>query len=218
MFRDRTDAGRQLAGLVVSWLTHPSHSPGVEGGLVLGLPRGGVPVAAMVAQALAVPLDVLVVRKIGVPWQPELALGAVGEHGVVSLNEDVVRAGGMAEDDLDELIRKATDEVEEVAAQLRADSAPPEVTGRMAIVVDDGVATGATARAAASVLRGMSSGPVILATPVAAAGTCESLRSCFDEVICVSTPMRFGSVGQHYEQFGQVSIASVRQLLEASPA
>ena len=218
MFRDRTDAGRQLAGLVASRLMHLSHSPGVEGGLVLGLPRGGVPVAAMVAQALAVPLDVLVVRKIGVPWQPELALGAVGEHGAVSLNEDVVRAGGMAEGDLDELIRRATDEVEEVAAQLRADSSPPEVAGRLAIVVDDGVATGATARAAASVLRGMSPGPVILATPVAAAGACERLRSCFDDVICVSTPMRFGSVGQHYEQFEQVSIASVRQLLGASPA
>lgn len=217
MFRDRADAGRQLAGLVASRLTHPSHSPGVEGGLVLGLPRGGVPVAAMVAQALAVPLDVLVVRKIGVPWQPELALGAVGEHGAVVLNEDVLRAGGMADDDVDELIRQATEEVEEVAAQLRAASGSLEVTGRMAIVVDDGVATGATARAAASVLRGMSSGPVILATPVAAVRILESLRSCFDEVICVSTPMRFGSVGQHYEQFEQVGIARVRQLLEASP-
>jgi putative phosphoribosyl transferase len=218
MFRDRADAGRQLAGLVASRLTHPSHSPGVEGGLVLGLPMGGVPVAAEVARVLAVPLDVLVVRKIGVPWQPELALGAAGEHGAVELNADVLRAGGLADDDLDELIRRATDEVGEVAAQLRAGSGPPEVTGRMAVVVDDGVATGATARAAASVLRGMSSGQVILATPVAAAHTCESLRSCFDEVICVSTPTRFSSVGQHYEQFEQVGIASVRQLLEGPPA
>jgi predicted phosphoribosyltransferase len=218
MFRDRTDAGRQLAELVASRLAHPAPTPGVEAGLVLGLPRGGVPVAARVAQALGVPVDVLVVRKIGVPWQPELALGAVGEQGVVALNEDVVRAGGVGPDELDELIRHAAREVEEVAAELRAASGPPDVTGRVAIVVDDGVATGATARAAAGILRGMASGPVILAAPVAAAATCESLRSCFDDVICVSTPLRFGSVGQHYEQFEQVSIDRVRRLLQETPA
>jgi putative phosphoribosyl transferase len=170
-----------------------------------------------VAQALALPLDVLVVRKIGVPWQPELALGAVGDHGALALNDDVVLAGGMAPDELDELIRRAAHEVDQVAAQLRVVKSPPDVSGRTVILVDDGVATGATARAAASVLRGMASGPVIFATPVAAVSTCESLRSCFDEVICVSTPAPFGSVGQHYEQFEQVSIARVRQLLEGSP-
>lgn len=120
MSRDRTDAGRQLAELVASRLAHSSRSPGVEGGLVLGLPRGGVPVAAMVAQALAVPLDVLVVRKIRVPWQPELALGAVGEDGAVALNEDVLRAGGMTFDDLDDLIRQATGECPGAVRQRRA--------------------------------------------------------------------------------------------------
>jgi predicted phosphoribosyltransferase len=218
MFRDRADAGRQLAELVASRLAHPSHSPGAEGGLVLGLPRGGVPVAAAVAQALGVSLDVLVVRKIGVPWQPELALGAVGEHGAVALNADVVRAGGVGPEELDELIRKTVQEVDEVAAQLRGGAGPPDLIGRTAIVVDDGVATGATARAAADVLRGMAAGPLILATPVAALSSSERLRSCFDEVICVSTPVGFGSVGQHYEQFEQVSIARVRQLLGGSPA
>jgi predicted phosphoribosyltransferase len=218
MFRDRADAGRQLAELVVSRLLHPSHSPGVEGGLVLGLPRGGVPVAAVLAQALGVPLEVLVVRKIGLPWQPELALGAVGEHGAVALNADVVRAGGMGHEELDELIRQTVQEVDEVAAQLRGGAGPPDVIGRAAIVVDDGVATGATARAAADVLRGMAAGPLIFATPVAALTSSEMLRSCFDEVICVSTPVGFGSVGQHYEQFEQVSIARVLQLLEGSPA
>jgi len=185
---------------------------------VLGLPRGGVPVAAVVAQALGVPLDVLVVRKIGLPWQPELALGAVGENGAVALNADVVRAGGLGREELDELIRLTSQEVDEVAAQLRDGAGPPEVTGRTVIVVDDGVATGATARAAADVLRGMAAGPVVLATPVAPLSSSESLRSCFDEVICVSTPVGFGSVGQHYEQFEQVSVTRVRQLLEGSTA
>src|SRR5450631_4524173 len=106
MFRDRTDAGRHLAEMVTSRLACPSVPPGVEGGLVLGLPRGGVPVAALVADALGIPLDVLVVRKIGVPWQPELALGAVGERGAVVLNDDVVAASGVGPDELDVLIRK----------------------------------------------------------------------------------------------------------------
>src|SRR5665647_839585 len=109
--------------------------------VVMGLPRGGVPVAAIVAQALGVPLDVLVVRKIGVPWQPELALGAVGERGAVVLNDHVVRASGMGGEELDDLIRKTSHEVEDVVAQLRPGDSPLDVTGRMTIVVDDGVAT-----------------------------------------------------------------------------
>jgi putative phosphoribosyl transferase len=218
MFRDRTDAGHLLAAMVAGRLAHSSSPPAVEGGLVLGLPRGGVPVAAWVADALGVPLDVLVVRKIGVPWQPELALGAVGEGGEVVLNDDVVSSGGLGHDELDALIRKASQEVQDTVAQLRPATSSLDVFGRMTVVVDDGVATGATARAAASVLRRGGSGPVILATPVAALSTCESLRSCFDEVICFMTPLRFGSVGQYYEQFEQVSIEHVRRLLEGSKA
>jgi putative phosphoribosyl transferase len=216
MFRDRTDAGHQLAEMVVSRLGHPAHPPRGEGGLVLGLPRGGVPIAAIVAQALGVPLDVLVVRKIGVPWQPELALGAVGERGAVVLNDHVVKASGLGADELQALIAKTSHEVEDVVAELRPAEGPPKVTGRMTIVVDDGVATGATARAAASVLRDSGSGPIILAVPVAAHSTVEGLQSCFDEVICLSAPSWFGSVGQHYAQFDQVSTARVRQLLEGT--
>src|SRR5450631_888283 len=211
MFADRTDAGQQLAELVASRLGQPSSSPGAQGALVLGLPRGGVPVAALVADALGAPLDVLVVRKIGVPWQPELALGAVGENGAVVLNDEVVSAGGVGPDELQGLIRQASQEVDEIVAQLRPASSPLDVRGRMAIVVDDGVATGATARAAASVLRHAGAGSVILAAPVAALKVCESLRSCFDDVICLRTPVHFGSVGQHYGQFDQVSITQVRQ-------
>jgi putative phosphoribosyl transferase len=218
MFRDRTEAGHLLAELVASRLAHPSSPAGVEDGVVLGVQRGGVPVAALVAEHLGLPLDVLVVRKVGVPWQPELALGAVGERGAVVLNNDVVSSGGLPPYELDALIRKASREVEDVVAQLRPVSVPVDVTGRMVIVVDDGVATGATARAAASVLRHLGSGPVILATPVAARSTCEFLKSCFDEVICLRLPWRFGSVGQHYQQFEQVTISHVRRLLEGSPA
>ncbi len=218
MFRDRTDAGHLLAEMVVNRLAHPSSPPGVEGGLVLGLLRGGVPIAALVAEALGVPLDVLVVRKIGVPWQPELAVGAVGERGAVVLNDHVVASCGLGPEELDALIRKASAEVDDIVAQLRPAGSPLDVNGRMAIVVDDGVATGATARAAASVLRRGGSGPLILATPVAALSTCESLRSCFDEVICLRTPSWFGSVGQYYQQFEQVSMTHVRRLLNESPA
>jgi putative phosphoribosyl transferase len=217
MFADRADAGRLLAEKVASVLAGPASPPGVQGCLVLGLPRGGVPVAALVAQALGAPLDVLVVRKIGLPWQPELALGAVGERGAVVLNDGVVQAAGLGRDELDALIRKASAEVEDVVAQLRAATWPVPVEGRMTVVVDDGVATGATARAAASVLRASGSAPIILATPVVALGTCQRLRSCFDEVICLRTPVQLGSVGQYYERFEQVGIARVRELLDGSP-
>ena len=174
--------------------------------------------AALVAKALGATLDVLVVRKIGVPWQPELALGAVGEGGAVVLNDGVVSASGVMGDELDALIHKASHEVEDIVADLRPAASPTDVTGHTVIVVDDGVATGATARAAASVLRLRGSGLIILATPIGAPDTCASLRSCFDEVICVETPRRFGGVGQHYERFEQVSIGEVRRLLGQPPA
>jgi len=218
VFRDRVEAGRELAELVATRLGDPPRSLGVADALVLGLPRGGVPVAALVAQALGVPLDVLVVRKIGAPWQPELALGAVGECGVVVLNDALVTASGVAQDELDALIRKASDEVQQIVAELRPAAGPPDLSDRMVIVVDDGVATGATARAAARILctrRGSS--PVLFAAPVGAPSTCAALRSCFDDVICLQTPRRFGSVGEHYEQFGQVSIGEVRRLLGVPP-
>ena len=218
MFEDRRDAGRRLAEVVAERLGDPARLPGPPLGVVLGLPRGGVPVAAPVAEAMGVPLDVLVVRKVGVPWQPELALGAVGERGAVVLNDGVVSASGVARDELDALIRKAAQEVDDMAAELRPATGPPDVTGQMVIVVDDGVATGATARAAASVLRRRGAGSVILATPVGASSTCQSLSFCFDDLICLRTPWYFGSVGQHYARFEQVSTGEVRRLLGGSPA
>ena len=216
MFRDRTDAGRQLAELVADRLGSSSYPVDTARTVVMGLPRGGVPVAALVAKALGAPLDVLVVRKIGVPWQPELAMGAVGESGAVVLNDGVVSSSGVSPDELESLIRKVSREVEQVVAELRPAGDALDVIDKMVVVVDDGVATGATARAAAGVLRRRGSGPVILATATAPPGTCASLRSCFDDVICLETPRRFGSVGRHYEHFEQVSIAEVHRLLSGA--
>ena len=213
MFRNRADAGRLLAELVTIRLRDHARPGPAAHPLVLGLPRGGVPVAAVVAQALGAPLDVLVVRKIGVPWQPELALGAVGESSAVVLNDSVVAASGVGHEEVDALIREASQAVEQIVAELRPAAGPPDLSGRTVVVVDDGVATGATARAAVKIVRSRGAGRVIFATPVGAPSTCLDLRACFDEVICLQTPTRFGSVGQHYKQFEQVSIGEVRRLL-----
>ena len=218
MFRNRADAGRLLAELVTIRLRDHARSGPAAHPLVLGLPRGGVPVAAVVAQALGAPLDVLVVRKIGVPWQPELALGAVGESCAVVLNDSVVAASGVGHEEVDALIREASQAVEQIVAELRPAAGPPDLSGRTVVVVDDGVATGATARAAVKIVRSRGAGRVIFATPVGAPSTCLDLRACFDEVICLQTPTRFGSVGQHYKQFEQVSIGEVRRLLAVPPA
>jgi len=172
----------------------------------------------VVAQALGAPLDVLIVRKIGVPWQPELALGAVGEGGAVVLNDAVIAASGVRHDQVDALIREASQVVDQIVAELRPEAGPPDLSDRTVIVVDDGVATGATARAAAKIVRSRGSGDVIFATPVGAPSTCSDLRSCFDEVLCLQTPWSFGSVGRHYEHFEQVSIGEVRRLLGGPPA
>jgi putative phosphoribosyl transferase len=172
----------------------------------------------VVAQALGAPLDVLVVRKIGVPWQPELALGAVGESSAVVLNDSVVAASGVGHEEVDALIREASQAVEQIVAELRPAAGPPDLSGRTVVVVDDGVATGATARAAVKIVRSRGAGRVIFATPVGAPSTCLDLRACFDEVICLQTPTRFGSVGRHYAHFDQVSIGEVRRLLGRPPA
>jgi putative phosphoribosyl transferase len=218
VFRNRADAGRLLAEQVTMRLREQTRSGPVASTVVLGLPRGGVPVAALVAQALGAPLDVLVVRKIGVPWQPELALGAVGEGSTVVLNDAVVAASGVGPEEVDALIREASQAVEQVVAELRPAAGSPDLSGRTVVVVDDGVATGATARAAAKIVRSRGAGLVIFATPVGAPSTCSDLRACFDEVICLRKPARFGSVGEHYEHFDQVSIGEVRRLLAGPPA
>jgi len=208
VFRDRTEAGRRLAGRLSAWRDAEV--------VVLGLPRGGVPVAAEVARALHAPLDVLVVRKVGVPWQPELALGAVGEGRAAVLNESVVAACDLPPETLRRLIDRAAAEVAGVVSDLRDGSPPLDVEGRTVLVVDDGVATGATARAAAAVLRHRGADHVVLAVPVAAPETAERLGKDYDEVVCVDLPERLGSVGEWYLRFGQVSTAEVRQILNTA--
>lgn len=221
MFSDRVDAGRQLAGK----LSRRLHSgtpwpPGAEDAppadelpVVLGLPRGGVPVAAEVARELGSELDVLVVRKIGVPWQPELALGAVGEDGVRVVNERIAKACDLTSDELDRLSQHAAEEVETRLQQLRAGKAAVSVKGRTAIVVDDGVATGATMRAAVDVVRAHGAARVVIAVPVAAADAVKQLREAVDDLVVLLAPVDLGGVGLWYSDFTQTTDAEVVALL-----
>jgi putative phosphoribosyl transferase len=204
-FRDRREAGRRLAerlsGLRAS-------AP-----LVLGLPRGGVPVAYEVAQALGAPLDVLVVRKLGVPFQPELGMGAVGEDGVRVLNADVLRQAGVSDSQVAEVEARERAEVEERAARLRSGRPAVPVQGRTAVIVDDGLATGGTARAAVRVARARGAERVVLAVPVAPPDTVAALRRDADDVIAVETPEPFFAIGGWYTDFSPTSDREVVELL-----
>lgn len=211
LFTDRTDAGKQLAEAL-------RHLQGEEKGerpVVLGLPRGGVPVAAAVATALGAPLDVIVVRKLGVPYHRELAFGAIGEGGVRVINEDVVRRGGISRGDIASVERAEKAELTRQARQFRGDRPRLELAGRTAIVVDDGVATGATASAACEVVRAQGAARVVLAVPVAPADTVAWLRTQVDEVVCLSTPALFSAVGEWYRDFSQTPDEEVLALLKA---
>jgi putative phosphoribosyl transferase len=204
-FRDRREAGRRLAerlsGLRAS-------SP-----LVLGLPRGGVPVAFEVAKALGAPLDVLVVRKLGVPFQPELGMGAVGEDGVRVLNPDVLRQAGVTETQLAEVEARERAQVEERAVRLRRGRPAIPLEGRTVVIVDDGLATGGTARAAVQVARARGADRVILAVPVAPPETVAALRRDADEVVAVETPEPFFAIGGWYADFSPTSDQEVVELL-----
>ena len=196
-FADRDDAGRRLAAR----LGHLRGEPVV----VLGLPRGGLPVAFQVARALGAPLDVIVVRKLGVPWQPELAMGAVGEGGVRVINHEVVRTAGVVEEDLAAIAAREQAAVESRVARYRARWPRQPLDGRVAVVVDDGIATGATARAACQVARAYGAARVVLAVPVAPPGWQARFGRDADELACVSTPSGFFAIGAHYASFAQVS-------------
>jgi putative phosphoribosyl transferase len=204
-FRDRREAGRRLAerlsGLRAS-------SP-----LVLGLPRGGVPVAFEVANALGSPLDVLVVRKLGVPFQPELGMGAVGEDGVRVLNPDVLRQAGVTETQLAAVEARERAEVEDRAVRLRRGRPAIPLQGRTVVIVDDGLATGGTARAAVQVARARGADRVILAVPVAPPDTVTALRRDADDVVAVETPERFFAIGGWYTDFSPTSDDEVVELL-----
>jgi len=184
--------------------------------VVVGLPRGGVPVADVVARALGAELDVIVVRKVGVPAQPELAMGAVGEDGVVVRNDDVVALAGVGPDELATAERRAGAELERRVAAFRGGRPPIALAGRTVIVVDDGIATGATARAALAVVRALGARRVVLAVPVAAPETLAALRDLADEVVAVATPSTLWAVGSWYRDFAAVEDAEVGRILEAA--
>jgi putative phosphoribosyl transferase len=205
-FVDRLDAGRRLAAAL-------EHLRG-EDLVVLGLPRGGVPVAFEVAQALRAPLDVILVRKLGVPFQPELGMGAIGEDGVRIINEEVVRLAHVSPDDLAEVEQRERTELDRRARRFRGDRPRVPLAGRTAIVVDDGIATGSTARAACQVARAQGARRVVLASPVAPPSVVESLHGDADEVVCLETPEWFFAIGQWYANFAQTPDDEVVELLE----
>ncbi len=207
MFANRADAGERLARRLL-------HLKGLRP-VVLALPRGGVPVAAPVAAALDAPLDLILVRKLGAPRQPELAAGAVvdGERSEIVLNEDVVALHGISQDALRELAARELREIERRRAQYLGDRAPLSVKDRAAIVVDDGVATGATTRAALRAVRKRGPARLVLAVPVAPPDAAAELRSEVDELVCLATPASFGAVGSFYDDFRQVSDDEVVELL-----
>jgi predicted phosphoribosyltransferase len=207
MFHDRADAGRALAAKLMPYANRRDV-------LVLALPRGGVPVAYEVARALNAPLDVFIVRKLGVPGQEELAMGAIATGGVRVLNEDVVRVLQIPDDVIDEVAEAEWQELERRQREYRDDLPPPNVRGRTAILIDDGLATGSTMRAAVAALRRQGPARIVVAVPVAAASTVAEMRAEVDDLVCVHVPETFYSVGSWYEDFTQTTDAEVRELLD----
>ncbi|HEY2144101.1 MAG TPA: phosphoribosyltransferase [Candidatus Udaeobacter sp.] len=205
-FENREEAGRQLAKKLDKYA-------GRDDVIVLGLPRGGVPVAYEVAKRLRTPLDVFIVRKLGVPGFEELAAGAIASGGVRVLNEDVVRAIPYAEEAIEAVTAKETTELERREQIYREGRPPPELRDRIVILVDDGLATGATMRAAVKALRQRGAAKIVVAVPVGPPDTCHEIAEQADETICLSTPAFFQAVGQYYEDFSQTSDEDVRELL-----
>ncbi|MEV6792374.1 phosphoribosyltransferase [Streptomyces sp. NPDC051320] len=206
VFTDRADAGRRLAAA----LRHVK----AEQPVVLGLPRGGVPVASQVARALGAPLDVIVVRKLGVPHHRELAFGAIGEGGVRVINEDVVRRARLDRDVIEPIATAEEAKLDQQARRFREGRPRLPLEGRTAVVVDDGIATGATASAACQVVRAQGAARVVLAVPVAPPEAADRVHAGADDLVCVSSPIGFSSVGEWYEDFSQTSDEEVVSLLE----
>ena len=206
-FRNRVEAGHLLA----KRLTQYANRPDV---LVLALPRGGVPVGYEVARALNAPLDVFVVRKLGVPGHEELAMGAIASGGVRVLNGSVIEGLNIPEDVIDAVAEQEFRELERRERAYRDDRPAPNVQGRTIILVDDGIATGSTMKAAVEALRQLEASRIVVATPTAALSTVREMRPDVDELVAVMTPADFAGVGQWYEDFSQTSDQEVRDLLE----
>lgn len=210
LFEDRRDAGRKLAAAMAALA-------GCEDAVVLGLPRGGVPVAFEVAQAFRWPLDVLVVRKIGVPGQRELAMGAIASGGVAVFNRDIVQRLNISEEQVQRVIERETEELERQEAAYREGQPGWGIAGRTAILIDDGIATGASIKAGARAVRKVAS-RVVIASPVASAQACRELENEADRVICPNQPLDFEAVGMFYRDFSAISDEEVRALLAQARA
>jgi putative phosphoribosyl transferase len=208
-FADRAEAGRVLAGKLSAYA-------GRDDVIVLGLPRGGVPVARVVAGTLRVPLDVVVVSKLGTPWNRELAMGAVAESGVQVLDLSIVKALCVSDRDIQEVVAAARKELECREESYRGGRPPLELTGKTVIVVDDGIATGCSILAAIAAIRARNATRVVIAVPVAPASGCSSIRMEADEVVSVAEPEMFLAVSQWYEDFSQISDEDVQRLLESN--
>jgi len=207
VFEDREEAGRALSASLGAWRARPD-------ALVLGLPRGGVPVAFEVADALGLPLDVLVVRKLGLPGQPELAMGAIAGGGALVVNEEVLRYLPPDGDAFETVRAREQRELERREREYRGDRPPLDVRGRVVILVDDGLATGATMEAAVRSLQSLGARRIVVAVPVASVEARERIAAVADEVVCLATPEFFSAVGQWYRDFGQTSDTEVTGLLE----
>jgi predicted phosphoribosyltransferase len=206
-FRDRTDAGRRLAAELRDY----AHDPDA---IVLALPRGGVPVGYEVATALGLPLEVFVVRKLGVPWHEELAMGALASGGVRFLDEDLIRLARVTREDVERVTGWEQAELERRERLYRGDRPFPDLRGRTVILVDDGLATGSTMRAAVTALRQEGPARIIVAVPVAAPETCAAFQHVADEIVCAETPEPFQAVGLWYDDFSQTTDDEVHELLE----
>ena len=210
-FHNRSDAGRQLA----SKLSAFAHRDDV---VVLALPRGGVPVAFEVARALNAPLDIFLVRKLGVPGHEELAMGAIATGGVLMLNDAIISLTGVAPEQINEVIAREQIELQRREHAYRDNQPSPDLRGKTVVLVDDGLATGATMRAAAEGVRRQGAESVVVAVPVASADTCDELRSLADEVTCLVTPEPFQAVGIWYADFSATDDEEVRRLLAQARA
>lgn len=208
-YRDRRDAGRVLARRLDSWRDRPDV-------IVLGLPRGGVPVADEVARALDAPLDVFLVRKLGVPGHEELAMGAIASGGVRVVNDEVLAESRLGAGVIDQVAAREQGELDRRERAYRDDLPPPDVAGKIVILVDDGLATGSTMRAAIEALRRKQPKMIVVAVPVGAPGVCRAIGHLADESVCALTPEAFYAVGQWYDDFSEVTDADVRAILASS--
>ena len=210
-FRDRRDAGQRLAERLQTYA-------GRNDTIVLGLPRGGVPVAYEVARALELPLDVFVVRKLGLPWHQELAMGALASGGVRLINQHLIRQLGVSESEVERITRQEQQELERRELRFRGSRAFPDLKGKTVLLIDDGLATGASMRVAVTALRQEGAKRVVVGVPVASPDTCDSFRDITDDIVCVVTPEPFHAVGLWYEDFGQTTDEEVHDLLDRGRA